>query len=169
MNKPSYRVVLTEEERSHLEGITKRGTHSSRKVLIARGLLLCDKGPQGPSWKTDAISSALGVTNRTVEHFKKRFIEEGLEAALERKARANPPREIKFDGSFEARLVTLACSQAPEGHQRWTLQLLAEKVVELEIADSVSPMTIHRALKKMNVNLTSKNIGKFLQKKTAHL
>ena len=94
------------------------------------------------------VAEALGVSSRSIEHLKKRFVEEGLEAALERKAREKPPRDIIFDGVFEARLVALACSDTPEGHRRWTVRLLTDKAVELGIADSVSHMTVQRILKK---------------------
>lgn len=89
-----------------------------------------------------------GVTSRTIEHIKKRFVEDGFEAALERKQRETPPRAVVFDGEFEARLIALACSEAPEGHSRWTMRLLADKAVELKFADSVSHMTAQRILKK---------------------
>ncbi|MFO7598786.1 MAG: helix-turn-helix domain-containing protein [Candidatus Desulfacyla sp.] len=123
--------------------------------------MLCDAGPHDPGWTVGDTAAALGVTNRTIEHLKKRFVEEGLDVALERKPREKPPREVKFDGAFEARLIALACSDVPEGHRRWTVRLLAEKVVELSIAPSASHMTVQRALKKMNLNLTSANTGKF--------
>jgi len=110
----------------------------------------------------------MGVTPRTIEHLKKRFVEEGMAAALERKPRENPPREVLFDGAFEARLITLACSKAPEGRQRWTVRLLAEKAVELNLTPSVSHMTIQRILKKTNLNLISEDIGKYRQRKTVH-
>ena len=97
---------------------------------------------------------------------KKRFVEEGIEKALKRKPRETPPREVRFDGAFEARLLALACSKAPDGYQRWTIRLLAERVVELNITDSVSDMTIQRTLKKMNISLTSGNTGKFHQGET---
>jgi len=111
----------------------------------------------------------LGVTCRTIEHLKKRFVEEGFEAALQRKPRVRPPREVIFDGAFEARLIALACSDAPEGYQRWTVRLLADKAVELEFAASVSHMTVQRVLKKMNLSLTSANTGKSRQKGTQPL
>ena len=95
--------------------------------------------------------------------------EEGLAAALERKPREKPPREVTFDGAFEARLLTLACSDAPEGHHRWTIRLLADKVVELNFAESVSLMTVHRVLKKTNFSLTAANTGKSLQKEVRRL
>ncbi|MBN2687049.1 MAG: helix-turn-helix domain-containing protein [Deltaproteobacteria bacterium] len=86
------------------------------------------------------------MSSRSIEHLKKRFVEDGLEAALKRKAREKPPRDIIFDGAFEARLVALACSDTPEGHRRWTVRLLADKAVELGIADSVSHMTVQRKI-----------------------
>jgi transposase len=94
------------------------------------------------------VAEALGITSRTIEHLKQRFVEEGLEAALERKPRDKPPRDVKFDGAFEARLIALACTDAPEGHTRWTVRLLADKAVELNFAEAVSPMTVQRTLKK---------------------
>jgi hypothetical protein len=99
-----------------------------------------------------------------VEHLKKRFVEEGLEAALGRKPRQKPPREVRFDGAFEARLIALACSAAPEGRSRWTVRLLADKAVELKFAPSVSHMTVQRILKKTNSSLISGNIGRFRPK-----
>ena len=155
-----YRVTLTEKERKELEALTRRGKTHARRVIRARALLLCDAGPNGPAWKVADVVEALGISSRTIEHLKKRFVEDGLDIALERKSREKPPREIVFDGAFEARLLALACSEAPAGYQRWTVRLLADKVVELNIAPSVSHMTIQRALKKMNLNLTSANTGK---------
>jgi hypothetical protein len=166
---PRYRVTLTEQEREELEALTKRGKIHARRFIHARALLLCDAGPKGPGRTVADTAAALGVTSRTIEHLKKRFVEEGLEAALERKPREKPPREIIFDGAFEARLISLACSDAPEGHRRWTVRLLADKVVELNIAPSVSHMTVQRVLKKMNLSLTSVNIGKSRQKGTQPL
>ena len=164
-----YRVTLTEQERKELESITRRGKTHARKVIRARALLLCDAGPDGPAWKVVDVAEALGITPRTIEHLKKRFVEDGLEIALDRKPREKPPREVRFDGAFEARLLALACSETPEGYQRWTVRLLADKVVELNIAPSVSHMTIQRALKKMNLSLTSANTGKSRQRRAPPL
>lgn len=161
---PRYRVTLTKEERNELESLTKKGKIEARRFKHARALLLCDAGPEGPAWKVADVADALGVTSRSLEHLKKRFVEEGMEAALERKPRERPPREVIFDGAFVARLIALACSETPEGHNRWTVRLLAEKAVELRFADKVSHMTVQRTLKKMNFSLTAKNTGKFLQK-----
>jgi transposase len=162
---PRYRVTLTQYERSVLESLTKKGKTHARKFMRARALLLCDAGPGGPAWKVADVAKALGVTSRTIENLKKRFVEDGLDVALDRKEREKPPREVVFDGAFEARLLALACSEPPEGYQRWTVRLLADKVVELNIAPSVSPMTIQRALKKMNLSLTSASTGKSRRKK----
>jgi transposase len=107
----------------------------------------------------------MGVTPRTIEHLKKRFVEEGLDAALERKKLDKPPREVVFDGAFEARLIALACSKAPAGRKRWTVRLLAEKAVELSFAAKVSHMTVQRVLKKTNLSLTSESTGKSPQRR----
>jgi transposase len=166
---PRYRVTLTDQERNELDALTKRGKISARKFVHARALLLCDAGASGPAWKVADAADALGITSRTIEHVKKRFVEEGLEAALERKPLEKPPREIEFDGAFEARLIALACSDAPAGRARWTVRLLADKVVELKIAESVSHMTVQRILKKTNLSPTSASTGKFHRKGVPHL
>jgi transposase len=161
---PRYRVTLTKEERKELEAMTHRGKMHARRFIHARALLLCDAGPHGPAWNVADVAAALGVSSRAIEHLKKRFVEEGLEAALERKPREKPPREVIFDGAFEARLIALACSDVPEGHRRWTVRLLADKAVELKFAESVSHMTVQRVLKKTNLSLISASTGKFLPK-----
>jgi len=157
---PRYRVTLTEQERKDLETLTRNGKTGAKKFIHARALLLCDAGSDGPAWNVANVAAALGVTPRTIEHLKQRFVEEGIEAALERKPREKPPREVIFDGAFEARLIGLACSDAPEGYDRWTVRLLADKAVELKFASSVSHMTVQRVLKKTNLSLTSANTGK---------
>jgi transposase len=161
---PRYRVTLTKEERKELEAMTHHGKTHARRFIHARALLLCDAGVDGPAWNVADVATALGVTSRAIEHLKKRFVEDGFKAALERKPREKPPREVIFDGAFEARLIALACSDAPEGHRRWTVRLLADKVVELKFAESVSHMTVQRVLKKTNLSLTSANTGKSLPK-----
>lgn len=151
---PRYRVTLTKEERKDLEAISTKGKRAVRTVLYARALLLLDAGEYGPKWVVAQVAEAVGTTPRSLEHIKKRFVEEGISAAIERKQRVTPPREIQFGGEFEAKLLALACSDAPEGRERWTMRLLAEKMVELKIVPSVSPMTICNTLKKMNLSLT---------------
>jgi len=147
-------VTLTKEERSDLDAISTKGKRAARTVLYARALLLLDAGEYGPKWIVAQVAEALGTTPRSLEHLKKRFVEEGLPAAIERKKRATPPRAIQFGGEFEAHLLALACSEPPEGRERWTVRLLAEKMVELKIVPSVSPMTVCNTLKKMNLSLT---------------
>ena len=166
--KPRYKVTLTSQEREELEALSRTNKTNAKQFLYARALLLCDAGSKGPAWTVEETSEAMGVTPRTIEHLKKRFVEDGIAAALERKPREKPPREVLFDGAFEARLITLACSKAPEGRQRWTVRLLAEKAVELNITPNVSHMTIQRILKKTNLSLTSGNIGKYRPRKTVH-
>ncbi len=153
---PRYRVTLTTQERKELEALTRNGKTPAKKFIYARALLLCNASPGGSAWKVADVAAALGVTSRTIEHLKKRFVEDGFKAALVRKSRVRPPREIVFDGAFEARLIALACSNPPAGHRRWTIRLLVDKVVELNFASSVSHMTVQRVLKKMNLSLTSK-------------
>ena len=161
---PRYHITLTEDERKDLEALTRNGKTGAKKFIHARALLLCNAGLDGPAWTVTDTAEALGVTSRTIEHLKKRFIEEGLEAALERKPRVKPPRDVVFDGAFEARLIALACSDSPAGYQRWTVRLLADKAVELEFAATVSHMTVQRVLKKTNLSLTSANTGKSRRK-----
>jgi transposase len=165
--KPRYRVTLSKEERQELEALTRTGKTNAKRFLYARTLLLCDGGEHGPAWAVADVAEAMGVTPRTVEHLKKRFVEEGLAAALEHKQPEKPRRPIIFDGSFEARLIAIACSPAPEGRRRWTVQLLAEKAVELNLAPSVSHMTVQRILKKTNLSLTSGSTGKSRRGKAA--
>ena len=148
-----YKVTLTEKERGALETMTRSGKIPAKKFLHARILLLCDAGEHGDPWTVSKIAEAMGVSARTVEHLKQRFVEEGLDSALIRKP-SRKPRDITFDGAFDARITTIACSEPPEGRVRWTLRLLADKAVELKLADSVSVMTVQRSLKKTNYALT---------------
>jgi hypothetical protein len=147
-----YKVTLTQSERTQLTQLTCCGKTPAAKFLHARVLLLCDAGDHGDPWKVADVAAALGISSRTVEHIKQRFVEEGLEAALVRKPHRQP-RDVTFDGSFDARLTALACSPAPEGYQRWTVRLLADKLVELKIVDAVSVMTVQRSLKKTSCSL----------------
>ena len=151
---PRYRVTLTKEERKDLEATSTKGTRAACTVLYALALLLLDAGEYGPKWVVARVAEALGKTTRSLEHLKKRFVEEDLPAAIERKKRLTPPREIQFGGEFEAHLLALACSEAPAGRNRWTIRLLAEKMVELKMVPSVSPMTVCNTLKKTNLSLT---------------
>ncbi len=145
---PRYKVTLTKQERQELEDISKKGKRAARTVLLSRALLLLDFGEYGQNWTVIKVAEALGVATRTLEHLKKRFVEEGIEVTIQRKKRETPPREIIFDGEFEAKLIALACSEAPEGRNRWTIQLLTDKLIELKIVPTVSTMTVHNTLKK---------------------
>src|SRR5882762_6653982 len=138
-----YRVTLMQAERDQLTELTRKGRPTAAKFVHARALLLCDAGKYGDPWKVADVASALGVTSRTIEHLKQRFVEEGLDAALARKPQRKR-REATFDGEFDVRLTALACSQAPAGHQRWTVRLLADKLVALKIVDTISTMTVQR-------------------------
>ena len=148
MPRMRYKVTLTEQERRTLEEITTRGRHSSQKVLNALILLGCDEGPFQDKKRTgQQLADVLPVSLRKIDRVKRRFVEEGLEAAL---GKRKPERQYvkKADGDFEAHLLALSCSQPPEGYARWSLRLLADKMVELEHVDSVSHETVRRVLKK---------------------
>jgi hypothetical protein len=166
--KPRYRVTLTPQEREELQTLARTAKTNAKRFLYARALLLCNAGPGGSAWTVADTAEAMGVSSRTIEHLKKRFVEEGLDAALERKKPEKLPREVTFDGAFEARLIALACSEAPEGRRRWTVRLLAEKAVELSITSKVSHMTVQRVLKKTNLSLTSGSTGKSPRRRTPH-
>jgi len=143
-----YKVTLSREEREGLEAIATRGKHSSQKVLNALILLGCDEGVHQERKKTSQeLAEVLPVSARKIDRVKKRFVEDGLDVALE-KRRAEREYERKADGEFEARLVALSCSEPPEGYARWSLRLLADRMVELGHVDSVSHETVRRTLKK---------------------
>lgn len=166
----TYRVTLTREEIDQLEDISRNGVRAARTVLYARALLLLDQGEFGKEkWTVDHVASAVGLADRALVRLKERFVRYGVDAALERKRPTQPSRELVFDGEFAARLTQLACSEAPEGYARWTIRLLAEKMVELKIVPSVSPMTVCNTLKKMNFNLTEANIGRSRRTKMQNL
>jgi transposase len=143
-----YKVTLDAEERQLLHDLIAAGKAAARKLAHARILLKADAADGGPSWPDRRIADALDVSTDTVERVRQRFVELGLDAALDRKPRERPPREIKLDGRAEARLIALACSAPPDGRAVWTMQLLADKLVELEVVDSISDETVRLALKK---------------------
>jgi len=151
---PRYRITLTHDQRVMLEEMSSTGIRSAKIVLHARALLLLDAGEHGTKWSVAHVADALGMTTRTLEHLKKRYVEDGLDQALQRKEREAPPRPVAFGGEFEAKLLRLACSESPDGHARWTVRLLAAKLVELQIVPKVSPTTVCGTLKKMNLSLT---------------
>jgi hypothetical protein len=147
-----YFVKLTSEERSYLEKLVSSGNAPARKLRRARILLKSDCSDDGPKWTYEAICSAFDVNPLTVVNIRKAFQEGRLEQALNRK---KPEREYehRLDGNAEARLIALACSEAPDGYDRWSLRLLQDRMVKLEIVESVSHETIRTTLKKMNLSL----------------
>lgn len=150
--KKRYVVTLTDEERRALRALVSSGKGAARKLTHARILLKADAGPGGPVWTDAAISEGVDVGTATVERVRKRFVEEGLEAALV-PAKSNRVYKRKLDGDGEAHLMALACSESPEGRNRWTLELLADRMVALGEVDSLSYQTVRRVLKKKRSNL----------------
>lgn len=143
-----YKVTLNKQERAVLEEIATRGKHSTQKVLNALILLGCDEGRfQKRKLTAEQIAGVLPVSMKKVDRVKRRFVEHGLEAALE-KQKAKRQYLKKADGDFEAHLIALSCGKPPQGHVRWSLRLLADKMVELEYVDAVSYETVRRVLKK---------------------
>jgi transposase len=143
-----YKVTLTAEERQQLSALIATGKAAARKLAHARVLLHADAAPGGPAWADQRIAQAVAVGRATVERIRQRFVEQGLEAALGRKPQGRPSRPRKLDGRAEARLIALACSAPPPGRKEWTMQLLAGRLVELEVVDTLSDETVRRALKK---------------------
>lgn len=145
-----YKVTLTKQERSLLQDITTKGKHSSQKVLNALILLGCDEGPyQNRRLTAKELTEVLPVSMRKIDRVKRRFVEHGLEEALV-KSKAKRQYVRKADGDFEAHLIAMSCSKPPRGHARWSLRLLADKMVELKYTDSISYETVRRVLKKTN-------------------
>jgi transposase len=148
MPQKKYLVTLTDEERQYLDSLLSAGKRSALTLTRARILLKADQAEGGPAWPDEHIADALDCGLRTVERVRQRFVESGLEAALGRKKQDRPSRPRKLDGAAEARLIALACSKPPTGRAAWTLQLLADKLVELRVVESVCDETVRRALKK---------------------
>jgi transposase len=144
-----YKVTLTEEERDELLSITKGGTHSSKKVIHALILLNCDEGLFSDKVNNEEVARVLKIGDRTIDRLKKKFVEEGYDAALENRPTTRV-YDRKADGEVEAHLVALSCSKAPEGFSRWSLRLLADKMIELQYVDEISYETVRRVLKKTN-------------------
>ena len=156
MNK-AYRVDLTDEERKQLEDLVRKGKGPSYRIRHA--YILLNSNVKGPNKDDQEISEHLHCHLQTVYNIRKQFVEEGFEAALERKQREIPPTPNILDGEKEAKLITIACSKPPDGRGRWTLRLLSEKLIELEIVDTISPNTVGRALKKRVKTASSKMLG----------
>ena len=147
-----YKVTLSEEERQKLESIVSKGKHRSQKVLNALILLNCDEGLYQPEkLSNETIAQVLQISMRKIDRIKKRFVEEGLEVTLNG-TKGQRYYERKADGEFEAHLVAMSCSKPPQGFSRWSLRLLADKMVELNYVDKISHETVRRVLKKTKLN-----------------
>src|SRR4051794_24724657 len=144
-----YVLKLTAEERDELSRLVRKGNAAGWKLRRAQALLKCDQGPDGPAWPDARIAEAFGVPTRSLESWRKRAVEHGPMALLRRKPRT-PSGIPKLGGEAEARLTALACSQPPKGLGRWSLRLLAERLVELQVVGAVSHETVRRALEKAN-------------------
>lgn len=154
-----YIVKLTKQEQQYLQDFLKSNKCTHQENQRARILLRSDQS-NGRKWLTDLeIAKALDLVVQTVERTRKKFVEEGLEASLKNPKRKAPPHNLKLDGEIEAQILTLACSEAPEGRLRWTLRLIADKMVELELVDKISKSSIGNALKKTKSNRGRKNSG----------
>jgi len=148
-----YTVTLTEEERKALVALTSKGKHKSQKIINALLLLGCDTGKfQTKRSTNEEIANVLNTSMRKIDRVKKRFVEEGLDVALD-KRKGSRVYIKKADGDFEAHLIALSCGKPPDGFARWTLRLLADKVVELNYIDSISHEAVRKVLKKTKLNL----------------
>lgn len=143
-----YKVTLTDEERKQLESMVSKGNHKASRFRRAQVLLAADESPGQKKWTDERIHDAYGMSVRQIERLRKVFIEEGFPIALD--GRPPQPRMRKFDGEAEAHLIALACGKTPQGHGRWTLRLLAGKMVELEYVDDISHESVRQLLKKRN-------------------
>ena len=149
--KKKYPVILSDTERDELKRLIAAGTSEARKLSHARILLKADESPEGDGWVDERVADAVEVSQPTVARVRRQYFEQGLQAALNRRP---PKREYhrKLDGEQEARLVAMACSEPPEGQARWSLRLLADRLVELEIVEDISYQTVRRTLKKTNLS-----------------
>lgn len=143
-----YVVRLEADERARLEQLVGKGKSAALRIRHANLLLAVDESEAGAKLKDREAAAAFGIAVRSIEWLRQRFVEEGLDAALDRKKQVRPSVDRMFDGEKEARLIAVACGAAPEGRMRWTLELLSERVVALKIVDHCSPQTIMRTLKK---------------------
>ena len=147
-----YKIKLSQEEVKELRSIINKGSHTSQTFRAAYILLNCDEGDFSEKVTNEQISKVLKVGMRTIDRMKKRFIDEGLEAVLERRP-SSRIYDVKIDGDVEAKLVKLCCSEPPAGFAKWSLRLLADKMVELQYVESISYVSVGNVLKKMNLSL----------------
>ena len=158
MPKKKYIVSLTSSERNCLEQLTQKGKTAAYKMNHARILLKADINQEGGGWTDRQISESLDIGHATIERVRQRFVEEGIESALNRREQQKRRQKI-IDGEKEAYLIAIACSETPAGKSNWTLQMLSEKMVELNYVEQVSTETIRKTLKKTNLSPGSMNPG----------
>ena len=154
MANKKFVVELSAEERARLNDLIRKGKSSANMLLKARILLKSDQSEAGEAWLDEEICEALDTNVTMVARVRAKLVNEGLDAVLARKKRATPPIQPIFDGTAQAQLIALACTEPPTGYARWTIRLLAEKVVEMEIVEAAHFNTVGRALKKTNSSLT---------------
>ena len=159
MPQKKYLVTLTPDERDHLNDLLRKGEASALVLTRARILLKADQADSGPAWPDDRIAEALDVGERTISRVRRRFVERGFADCLRRKPQEKPSRERKLDGKAEAQLIALACSDPPDGRAAWTMRLLADRLVELEVVDALSDETVRRVMKKTRSSRGSRSSG----------
>lgn len=152
-----YVIRLSEEERRHLKDLVNTGRHAAQRRRHAEVLLLADEGEYGSAFTDNEVAEQVGCSRRTVEIIRERCVCEGLEMSLERRKRTRNRSRV-LDGQGEARLVSLACSKAPKGQSRWTLELLADRLIELNVVESISKETVRQVLKKHDKTLAKTNV-----------
>lgn len=145
-----YSITVRQEQREELEQFVKTGRASARAILHAQIMLKADDSSHGPKWSDRQIEAAFAVSYRTILRVRQRFAAQGMKAALHRRVQPPRPAKRKLDGEQEAHMIAVLCQQHPEGHERWTMRLLAKRVVELEIVESISHETVRQTLKKTN-------------------
>lgn len=153
-----YKIKLTKSEVDELMSIINKGSHTSQTFRTAYILLNCDEGEYAEKVTNEQIAKVLKIGMRTIDRVKKRFVEQGLEAALERKPTTRI-YERTVDGDLEAKLIALCCSDPPEGRSKWSLRLLADKLIELEYVDYISHVTVGEVLKKTNLSPGKRKVG----------
>ena len=169
MSDKIYRIKLDSDERESLEEIRSKGSHKASKYKRSLVFLLADEGEHGPAQTDTQIALATGMKPFSISRLRKRCCETGPLLAIENKPRETPPRTVKITGEVEAHLTQIACSEAPEGNARWTLTLLADRLVELEVIESISRTSVASLLKKVNLNLGASSAGASPQNKAPYL
>lgn len=160
-----YSITLSEDQRGHLEQFIKAGQASARAIAHAHVMLKADDSSHGPKWSDRRIEEAYAVSYRTILRIRQRFVEEGMEAALHRRAQPARPAKRKLDGEQEAQVIAVLCHEKPEGREEWTLRMLAQRVVELGIVESVSHESLRQTLKKTNSSRGKSARGAFRPKR----